>query len=99
MFNTCSRPLAEAEPIPQETMEARNKLESETPLEEMKMILGWLINFRRLLIFLPDNKFTAWTKAIEVILNERKSNRKNTQKQILVNSSISARQFLPFTIS
>jgi hypothetical protein len=70
MFDRCSRPLAEAEPIPREIMEARNKLESEALLEETKTILGWLIDFRRLLIILPDNKFTAWTKAIEDILNE-----------------------------
>jgi hypothetical protein len=67
MFDTCSRLLADAEPIPRETMEARNKLESEALLEETKTILGWLIDFRRLLILLPDNKFTAWTKAIENI--------------------------------
>jgi hypothetical protein len=66
MFKTCSRPLAKAEPIPRETMEARNKLELEALLEETKTILGWLIDFRRLLIILPDNKFTAWTKAIDL---------------------------------
>ena len=70
MFDTCSRPLSNAEPIPQETMEARNKLESEALLEETKTILDWLIDFRRLLIILPDNKFTAWTNAIEDILNK-----------------------------
>jgi hypothetical protein len=35
-------------------MEARNKLESEAPLEETKVILGWIINFQHLLIILPD---------------------------------------------
>ena len=69
MFDTCSRPLADDEPIPRETMEARNKLESEAMLEETKMILGWLLDFRRLLIILPDNKFTAWMKAIEDIIH------------------------------
>ena len=51
-------------------MEARNKLESEALLEETKTILGWLIDFRRLLIILPDNKFTAWTKAIQDMINK-----------------------------
>ncbi|MBM4076045.1 MAG: hypothetical protein FJ267_10410, partial [Planctomycetes bacterium] len=70
MFDTCSRPLSNAKSIPRETMEARNKLESEALLEETKMILGWFIDFRRLLIILPDNKFTAWTKAIKDLINK-----------------------------
>jgi hypothetical protein len=97
MFDTCLRPLADTELIPRETMEARNKLELEALLEETKTILGWLINFRRLLIILPDNKFTAWTKAIKDILNERSATAK-LSKQTLVDSSISAWPFLPFAI-
>jgi hypothetical protein len=45
MFNMCSQPLDDNEPIPREMMEARNKLESKALLEETKTILGWLINF------------------------------------------------------
>ncbi len=82
MFDTCSRPLADAEPIPRVTMEARNKLESEALLEETKTIIGWLIDFRRLLIILLDNKFTAWTKAIEDILNERSATTKTLETNI-----------------
>jgi hypothetical protein len=63
MFDTCSHLLDLNKPIPQEMMEARNKLESEAPLDERKTILGWLINFRRLLIIFPDIKFKAWTAA------------------------------------
>ena len=70
MFDTCSRPLDNNEPIPRETMEARNKLESKALLEETKTILGWLINFRWLLIILPDNKFTVWTTAIETMIKD-----------------------------
>ena len=68
MFDTCSQPLDNNKPIPRETIEARNKLESKALLEETKMVLGWLIDFRRLLIILPDNKFTAWTTAIETMI-------------------------------
>ncbi len=45
MFDTCSRPLYPNEPIPRKTMEGKNKLESEAPLEETKLIYGWLIDF------------------------------------------------------
>ncbi len=67
-FDTCSRPLHENEPNPQETMEAINKLESEALLEEQKVILGWLVDFRRLLIRLPENKFVAWLEAIRKMI-------------------------------
>jgi hypothetical protein len=38
-------------------------------LEETKVISGWLIDFHGLLIILPDNKFKAWTAAIETTIN------------------------------
>ena len=56
-IETVSRPLDPEEPIPRKTMEAMNKLESEGLLEEIKTILGWEIDFSRLLIKLPNNKF------------------------------------------
>ncbi len=42
------------EPIPQEEMEARNKLSAEARLKEEKIILGWWIDFCHLIISLPD---------------------------------------------
>ena len=60
-FDTCSRPLHKNEPIPQEMMEARNKLKSEA---------GWLLNFRQLLIHLPENKFVAWSEAIRKMIKD-----------------------------
>jgi hypothetical protein len=41
-------------PIPREDMEARNKLSAEAGLKEEKIILGWHINFFRLIISLLD---------------------------------------------
>ena len=61
-FDTCSRLLHENKKIPQETMEARNRLESEALLEEQKVILGWLINFRSLLICLPEDAIRKMIK-------------------------------------
>ncbi len=82
MFHMCSRPLDDNEPIPRETMEARNKLESKALLEETKTILGWLINFQRLLIILPDNKFTAWTTAIETMIKDGTTTTKTLETNI-----------------
>jgi hypothetical protein len=51
-------------------MEACNELTSEAPLKERKTILGWLIDFRQLLIILPENKYKAWMMAIKTMLPE-----------------------------
>ena len=57
---TAARALSPNEPIPRETMEARNKLFAEAAAEEIKRVLGWICNFRRLMISLPDDKARAW---------------------------------------
>ena len=49
-------------------MEARNKLQAEAGLEEQKTVLGWLIDTRRLLVKLPNNKFVAWTNIIKEVM-------------------------------
>jgi hypothetical protein len=81
-FDSCSRPLDEHEPIPRETMEARNKLHLEALLEEQKTILGWFIDFRRLLIQLPDNKFKAWATAITKMIADGSSTAKEIEQNI-----------------
>ena len=52
-------------------MAATSKLIAEAGLSEVKMILGWRWDFRRLIISLPDNKYAAWTTQIEQILHEK----------------------------
>jgi hypothetical protein len=81
-FNSCSPPLDENEPIPCETMEARNKLHSEALLEEQKTILGWFIDFWRLCIQLPDNKFKAWMASIKKMIKEESSTAKGIEQNI-----------------
>ena len=49
-------------------MEARNKLVAEAGLTEIKTFLGWLIDFLRMTIVLPDNKFKAYSLAISEML-------------------------------
>jgi hypothetical protein len=51
-------------------MEARNKLQAETGLEEQKNVLGWLLDTRRLLVQLPKNKFAAWTNLIKMVIQQ-----------------------------
>ncbi len=81
-MNTCSHPLDPNEPIPCKTMEAMNKLHLEGLLQETKTILGWHIEFCQLLIKLPNNKFVAWTAAIEKMLGNRTSTAKTLKTNI-----------------
>ena len=63
-------------------MKAMKKLEAEALLQEIKMILGWEINFHWLLLKLPENKFIAWTAAIVKMLEEGTSTAKNLETNI-----------------
>ncbi len=69
-MDTCARLVDPEEPIPCKTMEARDKLAVEALLEEQKTILGWYIDFRRLIIKFPENKFIAWSEAIKKMLKD-----------------------------
>jgi len=63
-------------------MEARNKLKSEALLKEQKIILGWLIDFRRLLICLPENKYVAWSESIKKMISVKVSMAKEIETNI-----------------
>ena len=45
-------------------MVLHKKLKAESALSELKTILGWDWDSRRLIISLPANKYTAWSKII-----------------------------------
>ncbi len=81
-FNTCARPLDPNKPIPRKMMEARDKLSAKAMLEEKKPILRWLIDFCRLRITLPDNKYKAWMTAIEKMIREGSAMAKEIEQNI-----------------
>ena len=63
-------------------MAARIKLIAETGAEEIKVILGWLLNFRELLVSLPENKFLACSDAIKAMLKIGTAMAKELEKNI-----------------
>ena len=65
---TTAQPSHDEEPIPREPMEARNKLVAEATPEEIKLILGWIMDFWSLVISLPNNKHTVWSRSIQELL-------------------------------
>jgi hypothetical protein len=68
VIETTARPNHPNEPIPQESMDARDKLFAKAGITELKMILGWEFNFRCLRISLSENKFIAWTTDVNHLL-------------------------------
>jgi hypothetical protein len=49
-------------------MVSLNKLSAEAALSEIKTILGWVWDLRRLIISLPENKFIAWSNNIRSVI-------------------------------
>lgn len=81
-IHVVARPLENDEPIPRAEMAARNKFVAEAGAEEQKMILGWFIDFRRLMIHLPKNKHIAWGDALRAIIESQESTAKELEKNI-----------------
>ena len=65
---SAAREVAEIEPLSRNDIEARPKLIAEAGLTEIKTCLGWIIDFHRMTIALPNNKFHAYSIAIEEML-------------------------------
>ena len=61
------RPQSEVEHLPRDNLVSISKLAAEgSPTEEIVM-LGFLLNTRRLTISLPNHKFTAWSTSVKNI--------------------------------
>ena len=69
-----TRQLSPNEHILRDDIACIKKLLGEGALSEIKVILGWEFDTRRLLIRLPNNKFQAWTNCITKILDENSTN-------------------------
>ena len=63
-------------------MAAWSKLLAEAGAEEIKIILGWIFNFRTLTIALPENKYVAWKVAILEILEAGNASFKKLEQMI-----------------
>ncbi len=63
-IHACGRPTHVHKPIPHHPIVSTKKLKAEAGLSKTKIILGWDWDFRWLIIYLPSNKFIAWTKII-----------------------------------
>ena len=68
-MHVTSRPHAgdQTEPVPRRPILSLPKLCAEGSPAEIQTILGWRIDTRRLLIALPDDKYTAWVADLNAI--------------------------------
>lgn len=48
-----------------------NKLKAEGAMEELKIVLGWLLDTRRLMMSLPEEKHTSWVRDIEEAIEKK----------------------------
>ena len=67
------RPLLPLEVIPRKELIYEEKLAAEAGQSEIKRNVGWTINTRSLIITLLDDKSTAWTNTIEIVIRNKKS--------------------------
>ena len=63
------RPVHASEETVRDDLLSLKKFLAEATPAEIKMILGWAIDTRRLLISLPDDKCIAWSRAIQTMLD------------------------------
>jgi hypothetical protein len=62
------RPVHPDEAEYRETTLSLKKFRAEATPDEQKLILGWVLDTRCLLVLLPDDKFHEWSQAIDSLL-------------------------------
>lgn len=62
-----SRPHAgeKEEPIPRKPLFASNKLDAEGRPSEIRIVIGWGVDTRKMVVFLPEDKFQAWLSDVQ----------------------------------
>ena len=65
------RPVDSSDPIKRVDLVSLSKLIAEATMEEWKILLGWKLDTRALLISLPFEKYTAWTNGINNIISRQ----------------------------
>ena len=67
-IHTMGRQLSPNEPLPRDDLVSLSKLAAEGKMEETKIMLGWVINTRSMLLHLPINKFNGWSNDIRAAI-------------------------------
>jgi len=81
-IRTISRPLNPKDILPRKDIISMKKYKAEGRLEEVKKVLGWILNSRSLKISLPTDKFNEWSRDIQSLLHSKKSSHKHLEKTV-----------------
>jgi hypothetical protein len=79
IFHAFARSLNPDESTPRLDLISLKKFQAEGKLEEVKTVLGWIINTRTLLISLPVDKYSKWSNQISLILSSTRENSKQLE--------------------
>jgi hypothetical protein len=70
-------------PLPWNPMASEDKFMTEAGASKTKMILGWLvINYRTLMVHLPENKFVAWSNELQLLIDSKSATAKQLDSNI-----------------
>ena len=75
-IRTLARPLDEEDILPRKDIVSLKKFKAEGRLEEVKTVLGWIINTRTLTISLSDDKLRNWGADISKMTSSKKAHYK-----------------------
>ena len=76
IISVFGRPVHESEPVPRMPLLSVKKLLAEGGLGEIKVMLGWLLDFRAQMVKLPDDKYKMYNSQINVIIKRKQSTMK-----------------------
>jgi hypothetical protein len=71
-LHAMGRPLSESEPLPRDDNLSLKKFSAEALPEETKIVLGWLIDAWALKVMLPQDKYIAWSRSIQDVLEAKR---------------------------
>ncbi|MFN9982272.1 MAG: hypothetical protein ACK53Y_20260, partial [bacterium] len=72
-IHSIARPVEPTDDIPRVDIISTKKLQAEGTFEEVKIVLGWQLNTRSLLISLPRDKHQKWSHDINKMISLRRS--------------------------
>ncbi|WP_317201517.1 hypothetical protein [Janthinobacterium sp.] len=75
-----SRPRLKFEILPRDDMLAIDKAHAEATPAEVAIVLGWLVNTRKLIMSLPDDKHQAWKGELTAMLDKANKNYRITTR-------------------
>jgi len=82
VLHLLGRPLATSESLTRDDLMSLTKFRAEATPAEIKMVLGWILDTRRLQISLPPNKHRAWTNSIDTTLAKVRVSHKELEELI-----------------